>query len=600
MIVMEGLLLAPPDRGSIIGRAAWKTRYIVLGSGSEAKTQNNLIPQPEKSAISRIGLKSSSKPNLAENSPVAEQKTQLYVSIYKSKGECEHLAQHPISAFQCCQVRSIQHRKQSPPLPTLALELKSFTTTTKQRKRRSSRSGSLITKDACPNSFLFRSVESEPYTIYDWEEQIKPLLTPVMDSIDSTCYKIPPNFTSPFTPIANATPISKLDNLSCHNIRVKAPHQYILPTKSSGLISPTPSLRSKHSDLSSKASSQPVGCCVAAPASYTSIPPPEHLPSTSTSDYENHLNESYRLAQGRSSVLSSHTRGSNSIASTTASSVHNSLGPRETILDRAFQMRYIPGSEQISSEEDINKLSSTARFEALMRENDERKFLKWETDAKETSNYVGEDKNLEDIGEDSEDEMYISDQEKGLPAPAQRALDFIAGRSTPTSRSLSPASKPAIPYLNLQALSALSGNASNSDDIIGIKPSNVTAKRINGRPASLAMPPRSLSTSTASVMKECSSSSKNSHNNKADSKEKRQSSNSNRRLSLQDFARRLSSTSSLLLVQTNTSSSPGKGMIDYSKDLVTQARGSMNRDESDRRCSWRGSVGAFSVDGSFM
>lgn len=41
--------------------------------------------------------------------------------------------------------------------------------------------------------------------------------------------------------------------------------------------------------------------------------------------------------------------------------------------------------------------------------------------------------------------------------------------------------------------------------------------------------------------------------------EKRRSSTSTKRLSFQEFARRLSSTSSLLLVQTNASSNSGRG-----------------------------------------
>jgi hypothetical protein len=46
-------------------------------------------------------------------------------------------------------------------------------------------------------------------------------------------------------------------------------------------------------------------------------------------------------------------------------------GPRETILDRAFQMRCIPGSDrEVPGEE---KLSSLARFDALMREADEKR-----------------------------------------------------------------------------------------------------------------------------------------------------------------------------------------------------------------------------------
>ena len=102
MILMEGMMLVPPDRGTIIGRALWKAgvfhlcpqsipanlclqpRYIVVGSGAHLKTQNNILSSTEMPRSGRKSLKStSSKPSLADVSEPDHDK--LYISIYKQK-----------------------------------------------------------------------------------------------------------------------------------------------------------------------------------------------------------------------------------------------------------------------------------------------------------------------------------------------------------------------------------------------------------------------------------------------------------------------------------------------------------------------------------
>jgi hypothetical protein len=109
MIVMEGLMSVPPERGTIIGRALWKvgshdllssrrssdnllvqTRYVVLGSGAMLKTQNDILASAEAARTGRRGLKpTSSKPSLVDLSQMEPDK--LYLSIYKQKvcgGSC--------------------------------------------------------------------------------------------------------------------------------------------------------------------------------------------------------------------------------------------------------------------------------------------------------------------------------------------------------------------------------------------------------------------------------------------------------------------------------------------------------------------------------
>jgi hypothetical protein len=89
-------------------------------------------------------------------------------------------------------------------------------------------------------------------------------------------------------------------------------------------------------------------------------------------------------------------------------------------------------------------------------------------------------------------------------------------------------------------------------------------------------------------------------------------------LSFSEFAKRLSSTSSLLLVQTNASSSSGRdgsrrGSSEYGVEegraeerLGLRGGGLMSREvgesrsERDKRCGWRGSVGVFGSEGGFL
>src|SRR5205085_12368607 len=95
----------------------------------------------------------------------------------------------------------------------------------------------------------------------------------------------------------------------------------------STLISPSPSLRSKSSNISSQASS------FGRPQGYQTILPiqqmPADLPSpVSTTGFDDGSILGWTSAQGRSSALSQHTRGSNSV-----SMAGTPPAPRETILD---------------------------------------------------------------------------------------------------------------------------------------------------------------------------------------------------------------------------------------------------------------------------
>ena len=113
MIVMEGLLLVPPERGTIIGRAIWKVsqvggrtslcsvanhpqpRYVVLATGAALKAQNELAVNADNSvkSTSRKGLKStSSKPSLVDVAQPGPEDRRLHIAIYKAKVVHYHLS----------------------------------------------------------------------------------------------------------------------------------------------------------------------------------------------------------------------------------------------------------------------------------------------------------------------------------------------------------------------------------------------------------------------------------------------------------------------------------------------------------------------------
>lgn len=494
------------------------------------------------------------------------------------------------------------------------LEFKPDPLSDKARKRRSSRTSGLTSKDPWANILLFRTLPDERHNIYDWQAMMKPHLTP--ESANES--PITPsaqfnNFSNPFASRENRRP----DIQSRTSDRNVSSYPHAPRERPSAIISPSPSLRSRRSDLSSQASSQhpPIGFTNHSQGYTTTIP--TDLPSPASTSYEPQFIEGWTAAQGRSSALSSHTRGSNSIASAVAPPAliaSTPPGPRETILDRAFQMRCIPGSERISENDEDDQLSSLARFEALMREVDEKKLQREGSEQEARKKSLSEwniDEDTEEesdsaeptIGNDEDsDEVegleLSDDDDAGIPTQAQVA---IPGRRTPIPgrRPLSPApSSPPVPFLNTQAMSAFHGLGPQSPNGLRPRTGTNTSNHQQEERFSRYIPTRSISAATVPVSRDLSVSTSTSSNLKVtDGKEKRRSSTSIKRLSFTEFARRLSSTSSLLLVQTNVSSNSGRGSGRTSVDFGDGKSGSKNRDDN---CGWRSSAGVFGNEGGFL
>lgn len=400
------------------------------------------------------------------------------------------------------------------------------------------------------------------------------------------------NYSNPFTSTSKPGSSRKIESRGTTSSQPWTSNPYAHSGKFTDLVSSSPSLRSRRSDLSSQSSSLAKLSGLASSLAHTGGGSDFPSPS-STSGYDHQLIGGWASTQGRTSALSSHNRGSNSINSGTTP------GPRETILDRAFQMRYIPGGDMANSTEDVDKLSSTARFEALMREHDEKK--QSSNDVNSNKELTG-DSNEEDIylegTDDSEDDLYTSEHENELPAPRETVVNFTYEQVTTVKQALSPPPKNPAPFVNSEAFSALSGHGSSIENSDGTNFRNdfPLAKK-QERPAVLKTSTLSFPSSNQILTKEIGN---NQSNNKLDSREARRSSLSAKRLSFQEFARRLSSTSSLLMVQTNASSNSGRISGDSISEFIATTRNCTGKDERDQRCAWRGSYSAFGVERTFL
>ncbi|KAI1655675.1 hypothetical protein F4813DRAFT_158337 [Daldinia decipiens] len=610
--MMEGALLVPPDRGSIIGRAAWKPRYLVVGPPKDGSQPNTGFSQVLNAArIKDVGGRSS-------KSQQRIQPDLVYLSIYKTKDDWEPVQQHSMASITNCQVQKLAYRKQGPILPTLAVQISPDPTTDKLRKRRSSRTAGLTTtKESGPTTLWFRLGDDRTYTLEDWARYIQSLMLPdvlgrhPISPISPTS----PSFINPFSPSSSRdanefyTGTSSGSSSKTWTKRygksghVHASSRDAATTYTSG----TPSIRSKRSDLSSSHASSMVPVSTAYPGQHYTTVHPSDLPSPATTiggEYQDQFIEGWTSAQGRSSTLSSPARIRESIASVPCQflpSLSSNSPPiqRETILDRAFQLRCIPGSDrEVPGEE---KLSSIARFEALMREVEERQKafeaertipnepLKstWEDDESDVENGVNED-DEEDSDEDAFEHDLGADE---IGPSAHRALQFIANRHSSGRSHWSHQSVRTLPNYQETGSSILRPHTANSR-------SRPAAQRTNSQPhipiASIDMTPMPSRVPEETVARL--------------NHEKRHSVSDVKRLSFNEFTKRLSGTSSLL-VQTNASngSSRGSSEIDGSQQMtpprsgaLSPRGGAMSPSEREERCGWRGSVGVFGNEGGFL
>ncbi|KAI3321731.1 hypothetical protein HD806DRAFT_145666 [Xylariaceae sp. AK1471] len=595
---MEGILLVPPDRGTILGRAVWKPRYVVIGPLSQKDGHQPNLSLSQVLSTARVGGWSSKSQQKAPADAI-------YFSVYKSKEDSEPIHQHSIASITDCQVQHVAHRKQGHVLPTLAVQISPDPATDKLRKRRSSRTGGLITsKDPGPTTLWFLTAEESRYGLGDWARYIQGLIqrqSVPMSPISPTS----PAFISPFPPMQDVaekpSPVSGAKGKLRSKLQPKSSGRAHPPPRdhSSTYTSGSPSLRSRKSDLSSHASSMLPAAMNFVQQHYANL---QHSdlpsPASTVDEYPEQFIEGWTAAQGRSSALSSPIRGRGSISSSQGPnqpSLDSSplTMPRETILDRAFQMRCIPGSDRkIAGEE---KLTSLARFEALMSEAEDRRKttqyevaqepLKstWEEDDESDDDEFGrevDDDEDDDKDEDSDNYALEQDTDQdGMNASTFKALQFITNRHSSTYSESGLSSGPSI----LRPHTAHSRTRP-------LAQRTISQPYIPGPPLHIPPSPPSRQIEEVPVRR---------------THEKRHSTSDVKNLGFNEFAKRLSGTSSLLLVQSNASSGSNRGSGDY--DTQRTPRGSMSPrgtsltpSEREERCRWRGSIGVFGNEGGFL
>ncbi|CAJ2507748.1 Uu.00g089340.m01.CDS01 [Anthostomella pinea] len=582
---MEGSLLIPPDRGAILGRAVWKTRYVVIGPLPQKDGHPSNLSLSQVLASARIkdvgGWGSRSQPKPPTDA--------IYLSVYKTKDDSEPIQQHSLAYVTGCEVQRVAHRKQGHVLPTMSVHISPDPATDKLRKRRSSRTAGLTSsKDSAPTTLWFRAADDTGYSLGDWARYIQSLIQPEVPGRQplSPVSPISPSFINPFS-----SSRSDANEYSSSTSSAKSKKKSKLQAKSAGYgatrdphttttyNSESPSIRSLRSDMSSShASSMNPAAMGFIQQHYTTVHPSDlPSPAPTVGEYQEQFIEGLQSS--------------------------SPPAPRQTILDRAFQLQYIPGSDrEIPGEE---KLSSIARFEALMREAEVKSSVNakgvvatkepmqstWDED--DESDDDGEfGKEVDDDDEDDSDEdAFEQDVDgDGIGPSASRALQFIANRHS--------SGRPHWSQNVRTSVYSDSGGLSGGPSIL--RPHTAHSRLRPGTQRTTSQPQIPISSyDVRSGRPTDEGVTRRSH-------EKRHSTSDVKHLNFNEFTKRLSSSSSLLLVQTNASTGSSRGSSEIDPATTPRAalspRGTgLSPVEREERCRWRGSVGVFGTDeGGFL
>lgn len=437
----------------------------------------------------------------------------------------------------------------------------------KARKRRSSRAGILQAQTSpYPNSLLFRTVPEQRYSIYDWQVTIQPRIQPNTPNTPDFAENADPafaQFKNPFTKGGERPQISK------PILRPEPFHRYS-HTKDFGsnrsnpasLMSPSPSLRSQRSDISSQSSLRPRGYAGVLPIQHTS----DELPSpASTLGYEEQFISGWTNAQGRSSALSNHVTSHQRTCSVSTTSTPPIV--RETILDRAFNLNLIPGADRVpSSDSGEGTMSSIARFEALMQEHERRK------KAAENSRPSTKEKDQWSLAEEGDSDTEGSSHPPSHPPSRATNEDLVRENFfDDATHDEDEEDLDEIPLKAQRALEYIMGGRSSTSPVLPMRPKSSRTKSHNNYYAPpIPQPPAPMEKEKVPPMpsrRQRPMSFSHGHSRKASQDAgyavqslspqaaNRLSGSSVKRLSFSDFAKRLSSNGSLLLVQTNSRNS---------------------------------------------
>ncbi|KAI9802028.1 MAG: hypothetical protein M1825_003084 [Sarcosagium campestre] len=367
---MEGTLTVPPERNSFLGKSLWKTRHVVLGPNprsprpaqSRHSSSNRMHPALKTLKISPRNV---SRDNVDQSDPEA-----LWLSIYKQKGDREPLSSFAVSSIKTSRIEEFSYRKAAAAQSTLNVTLEPDNSSSNRLSRRASQCSAASSSRSRLSSLLFRNSPDSVHTIFDWQTVLEELM---MEKPK----------TSPFdTSFSFMESSGRPSTSTTRPILPQSQGSYISATSSqhdSAVLSPSISIRSSHTGLTSP----------------TSISP--NKPLQTFEAHSSPLTESF--------PASSRHRPDSSVASSSPAV------PRETILDRAFKMKYIPdptsaGRQSIDATPDA-PLNSIARFEALMRDMDAHAAPNGAVEAQPPTSH-----------------------QLPVPIQAQRALDFISNGHT--------------------------------------------------------------------------------------------------------------------------------------------------------------------------
>lgn len=544
--------------------------------------------------------------------------------------ESEPTHQLPIAIVTDCQVYKLATRKQDPPLPTLAV-----TFTDKERKRRSSRAASIISgaKESSTTTWFFRPATDEPQiSLHKWarfiQSKIKTAATPESPAspIFSNPFSPRPRETSDYFKASGTLP---LEHRTLNHKSSTATYSTATTATGDGTLtfnSATPSLRSKRSDISSPASVQQMPYSIPNQHYTTVLPTDLPSPIASVPEHSVGFGEGWTSAHGRTSALSSPIRGRGSVSSQLAFTPGREPSalviPRETILDMAFQMKCIPGYEQQIPGED--KLSSLARFDALMRGVEERRQKVVDSkspaaplghsafEADDSSSNSSESLEDSDETESERDEFQALEPRSradnpAIDATARRALDFITNRHDQTALTPNAASR-ARPSISRTPLSFHADDHAPTSQKPPLRPHTSHSRSRPGAGQRASSTSQLLSPTSPPVKAPTTLVAPGEAQLRL-TNDQRQSSNGIKRLSFTEFTKKLSSTSSLLLSQshttgvnagntnTNTNTNTNNTSINEGEAQVAGLRTSVAaqrrlpprppRDDHDVRCSWR-------------
>ncbi|KAG5999233.1 hypothetical protein E4U43_002193 [Claviceps pusilla] len=637
MDCLDGYLQVPPDRTQFLGKQSWKTRYVAVGSPQSIRRYRQ-----GSQALSRT---TSSLVNSVISKSVNKNETDdLYLSVFKSKDDWEPMQRWPLAHVSDCQVQLVSNRKQEPVLPTLVV-----TITDNQRKRRSSRAAGFISSNKEPGlkTLWFRTPPDDHHpSLHEWAQFIMAKRSHISSG---------DNPVSPVSASLFQTPnYDKTEHFSRPGSGNRG-HQHMgsIATHSAGPLDPcatlssdSPSLRSRRSDISSPSSHNHSIQRVPFPIPeqhYTTILPGDIVAPGHHGEYQGQFIEGWTSARGRSCTLGSPIRGGrDSIGSSQSQQlspivdVTSPPAPGETILDRAFQLGQIPGAETPMPGQE--HLSSIARFDALMRESDEKARRRHAAQRKRgklalQTAFGDEDADGDDDGDSSDcgegdgdgdgesdsesahhsDDQFPTDHNMTplLSPSAQRALAFITSGGRNESERSSKCHRPSVSRSHLSFQDGKAPPPVNSTS--SSRPHTAHGK---SRPKAS----RSQSTShltpitiTRAPDAPLFSTSHDEAHPSTTIADKRLSNSSDKRLSFTEFTKKLSSTSSLLLVQTSASvgsshasseTDSRNGSSTPREDLTVRGSGppsrTQKRDDQEQRCTWRKSVGIVSAEGRLL